>query len=573
MQRVLFLALLTLICSYPFFRSTIALGHDVMFHLLRIESIAKGLSQGILPVRLYQAQAYGLGYPCGVCYPDTFLYAPALLRCLGLSLKGAYVAFIVMVNAATAFLALYSFRRLFGSYEAGMACTALWALAPYRLCCLFIRASVGEYLALVFAPLLALGIWATLGTDRWKNGWVWLGLACAGIAQSHLLSIVLFALIGLPVVVVLLVRGTASHKLFGLAKAAVLATALSLWFVVPFLSFYTQHAMKVAGVVEDTFRWSLEPAQLLAPFQSFEGVSSPLGDSLESEMPLGLGWALMLGVPAWIATLDTSRKDSDEAPDAPVALLLVVAACVAALLTTYLFPWYKQYDAGLIGAVIGKLAVIQFPWRFLGQASILLALLWGVLLQRWRGNAVRALALAALCLSVLEAGYATSTYVRHAYVLPEEQLLAEAGAEIGAGEYLPEGVELDDVKARADRQPIASSEMLEIQASGWQNSQSYVITYRNNGAGEERISLPVLWCKLLKATATTDTGDTTTRALGAADGFVELVVGAQEQATVEVRFVEPLTWRLAEVASLLVAAGLVAQAVRTHRGRARENAR
>ena len=370
-------------------------------------------------------------------------------------------------------------------------------------------------------------------------------------------------------VVVLLVRGTASHKLFGLAKATVLATALSLWFAVPFLSFYTQHAMKVAGVVEDTFKWALEPAQLLAPFQSFEGVSSPLGDSLESEMPLGLGWALLLGIPAWIVTLDTSREGANKTADAPVALLLAVAAGIAALLTTYLFPWYKQYDVGLLGAVIGKLAVIQFPWRFLGQASILLALLWGVLLLRWRGNAVRALALVALCLSVLEAGYATSTYVRHAYVLPEEQLLAEAGAEIGAGEYLPEDMELDDVKARADRQPIASSDMLEIQASGWQNAQSYVITYRNNGAGEERISLPVLWCKLLKATATTDTGKDEPRALGIAGGFAELIVEPQEQATVEVRFVEPLPWRLAEVVSVLTVIGLVAWAEYARRGKAR----
>ena len=563
--RVLLIVVLTLVSSYPFLRSTIALGHDVMFHILRIESIARGLSQGIFPVRLYQAQAFGLGYPCGVCYPDTFLYPVALLRCLGLSLKGSYVTFIVAANAATAAIALFSFRRMFKSDATAALCTTLWTLAPYRLCCVMVRASVGEYLALAFAPLLALGVWATLDSTHEEHGWVWLGLACAGIVQSHVLSVVLFAVIGFPMVAVLLVRGRGQHKAVDLLRAVGLAAALSLWYVVPFLSFYTQHALKVGGVVEDCFSWTLEPAQLLAPFQTFAGVSSPIGSSLKDEMPMGIGWCLLLALPAMAIALDgADREGSDEEPRGiRYEWLVLVMLLVSVVLTTYLFPWYKQFDGGIVGRLVGKLAVIQFPWRFLGEASFLLVLLWGVLLARWQGKVANVLVAAALCLCVIEAGFATGTFVRYAPVMSEDQLLAEAGAEIGAGEYLPQEMELDDVSGRRDGLPIVSSDVVAIDEASWRNAQTYAITYRNEGAGEERISLPVIWCKLLQARVTTEDGRTEVAQLGQQGGFAELVVAPGTHATAEVRFVEPIAWRMAEAASLATLVALIVWTVRS----------
>ncbi len=52
-------------------------GDDIMFHLLRIEGLAKSFSNGIIPCKLQTNWAYGYGYAVSVFYGDLFLSVPA----------------------------------------------------------------------------------------------------------------------------------------------------------------------------------------------------------------------------------------------------------------------------------------------------------------------------------------------------------------------------------------------------------------------------------------------------------------------------------------------------------------
>ena len=61
-------------------------GHDISFHLMRIEGLAEGLKMGQFPVKIQPAWYEGFGYGCSVFYGDLFLYIPACLRLLGVSL-------------------------------------------------------------------------------------------------------------------------------------------------------------------------------------------------------------------------------------------------------------------------------------------------------------------------------------------------------------------------------------------------------------------------------------------------------------------------------------------------------
>ena len=51
--------------------------HDVIFHFGRISSLANGIEQGIFPVKLYSAQAFGFGYVDGRADARPYAVNPA----------------------------------------------------------------------------------------------------------------------------------------------------------------------------------------------------------------------------------------------------------------------------------------------------------------------------------------------------------------------------------------------------------------------------------------------------------------------------------------------------------------
>ena len=70
----IFLLLAICLSCFGLLNETIPGGHDLIFHLSRIEAISKGLQFGEFPVRIYPDYFYGYGYANGIMYPDLFLY-------------------------------------------------------------------------------------------------------------------------------------------------------------------------------------------------------------------------------------------------------------------------------------------------------------------------------------------------------------------------------------------------------------------------------------------------------------------------------------------------------------------
>ena len=69
-------------------------GHDMMFHLVRLQGIAEGLEFGTFPVRMNSAWFGGYGMPTGIFYPNLFLYPAALLYLAGTSLRRRGAVFL-----------------------------------------------------------------------------------------------------------------------------------------------------------------------------------------------------------------------------------------------------------------------------------------------------------------------------------------------------------------------------------------------------------------------------------------------------------------------------------------------
>ena len=144
---------ITLLASYPLFYGMVGPGHDLNFHLYRIEGIKDGLLSGQFPVRLHPTHNNGYGYISSSVYPELFLYFPAFLRLLGASPVMAYHTFLILINAGTAWIMYVCARGISGSRYAGLLASVLYTLSTWRIINLYHRAAIGAALAMVFFPV------------------------------------------------------------------------------------------------------------------------------------------------------------------------------------------------------------------------------------------------------------------------------------------------------------------------------------------------------------------------------------------------------------------------------------
>lgn len=230
----------TLYLSYPLFIDVIYYGQDIYCHIARIEGIKEGLLSGQFPVRIHPQAIFNAGYPSSCFYPELFLYIPAILRLLGVSMPLSYNLFLVMINGATIAVSYFSFKHLFKDQYIGLFGSILYSSSIYRLMHLYTRAALGDSLVFIFLPLLIYGLYEIFFNDSKK--WIYFVLACTGVLQSHILNTIIIAVFIVIFCTLSVKRLFVKERLFAFLKACGLLVLLNLWFLVPFIQVNLQGA-------------------------------------------------------------------------------------------------------------------------------------------------------------------------------------------------------------------------------------------------------------------------------------------------------------------------------------------
>lgn len=444
---------LALLASYPLFTDFLTVGMDQEFHLRRIEGLFGALQSGQWPARISTQHFGGKGYATGVMYPELFLYFPAALRLAGASILFSWKALLFAINLGTAFSAYFCGRRLMNSRAAGMAAAIVYLLSPYRLCDLYIRAALGEVLAMAFLPLLLYSLWQLLAGDAGQ--WPWLVLACTGIFQSHILTTEMTAVFAVLCALAALPALIKPARLAALGKAAGLTVLVNLWFLVPFLTYTLKGGFKIFGSRVDLHQHALYPAQMFSTFWSADpGLWSQSLGSLDSEMLLTLGLAplVCLGLLAagwWLFDVQSGPRPG---------LRQGVAAAVAAGLCLYAasvyFPWELLQR---IPALDRLLSPVQFPWRTLAFAAACFAVVAAAAVIPFRGRGAKLAVLGVLlAVAVLPASSLMDGLLATPVYMGQTDGIAHIGGNYN--EYLPEGVN-DETLAAASSALEPQSEL------------------------------------------------------------------------------------------------------------------
>lgn len=139
----------------------------------------------------------GYGYATPLFYSQLFLYIPALIYCLGAPLQVSYQIYAILINAASCLICFYCIKELFRNKRFALFGAILYTLSAYRLADVYTRASVGEYTAMAFLPLVLYGFARVYMTEEKKITWhdympIVIGLT--GIIRCHILTCELTAL-------------------------------------------------------------------------------------------------------------------------------------------------------------------------------------------------------------------------------------------------------------------------------------------------------------------------------------------------------------------------------------------
>lgn len=542
----------------PFYADYLTAGHDIPFHLLRIEGLAKGLSDHVFPVKIHPVWARDHGYAVGVMYGNAFLYFPALLRRFGYSIQSAYKLYAAAINLGTVVISYFMFKKMFRSKKIGLLGCLVYSLSIYRLVDTYTRAAVGEYTAMMFFPVILCGFYLSF-TEATKGNWqkpaILTALGITGLIQSHVLSCEMAAFVILPACLILIKRVCRRYTFAALASAALLAVLLNLGFLVPFLDYYK------AGLYITSEQWAgstigffqengLFPVQLFTLFGHAVGSAWQIQAGVSKEVTISMGIIFLLGLLLFFSLLLCHNRECRACRNFIPACVCTALGCLLLYMSTCYFPW--DAIASLGGPVNDLVYSLEFPWRLLAPATALLTFSCCFAVSAFYDIYGRATAYP-LLLSMLTLLAVNCGWFLYHYIFSVEPYHVYATYELDSMtmysyDYLPEGTNPEDITDNLIIQEgITAFDSYEKQGTKILCS----ITAENSGG---YIDFPLNYYKYYVCRDAA-TGEELEVSPGY-NSMLRVTFPAAYSGSVTIAFQEPLHWRLSECLSLLTLLGL-----------------
>ena len=549
----------------PLMGAYLGTGHDLEFHLARIEGMTDALRSGQFPVRLPGWWNGGLGYAVSLFYSELFLTVPALFRLIGFTPQEAYKFYVLFVQILAVSISWYSFGRIFRSRTETAAAVFLYTASTVQFSNVYMRAAAGQYTAYVFLPLVLYGVWRLYGEETEIRGKeslrqsaaavLPLVLGISGVLESHVIS-TLIIVIALVIYALVCWRRTFRLRTLGrIGLSVILTAALNAWYIVPFMDMFREkYASSSVLKIGEPETQAVFPYQLFVLFPKGTGKSYAFQTGLGStgEMSFSVGAGLILGgmVYALIRVMapDRNRHRKSDA--------LFVSSIIVLFMTTYLFPWDFLQRLSPVTALVIK--NIQLPWRLLDLGVLLMIIpvvkTCGMLAKGAKDLRVTTAAAAGfVALGMLGTGYMMSDYLNNTHwTYPVDEYAIDSYG-ISAGEYLPEGVSAEKLRAL---DPEAWEEGPEVSVRDVsRTSSSITADVVNSGDAESYADFGYLYYRGYLAE---DEASGALMAVGPAeDHRVRVVIPPHYEGRLRVFYYARKIWRVSEAVSLLTALLLI----------------
>ncbi len=407
------------------FHSGLPRTHEGNSYLYRVWAIARCLAEGQWDARWIGEFAHGYGYPLFNFYAPGLYYAAALFRGLGfsylLSVKCATVAACCLGGWGAWLLG----RRFWGSRRAAYWTSMLFVFFPYRACNLNIRGDFSELAAICLIPW---ALWAFDGAMRRPSVRRIVAAAAwfAAIVYAHNTTALSFAAF-LPLYLLAQWIAAAGPRYWRAASAAALAAigglALSAAFWLPALAekgFTHAEIMFKPGSHFDAAENLLSLAMLFDhDWRDYDASAKVTATAL---MAHGLGWPAWIGIFGALAAafLPFATRSSCRWRRRVFAVGVLLALVLLSMLQISRPFWVH----------VPLARTLQFPWRLLGLAGAMSALMGGGLAHRLAPLVCRAAPRlrrdARIALTIAIALWALPTLRPFHYIYPQDREIEDA---------------------------------------------------------------------------------------------------------------------------------------------------
>ncbi|MGQ0604737.1 MAG: 6-pyruvoyl-tetrahydropterin synthase-related protein, partial [Anaerolineales bacterium] len=364
LSRLLVAASLASAALVPLLNPQLPRSADGRPHLFRIILLDNAIRNGEWWPRYSPELAYRNGYPL------INIYAP-LTYYLGVVLHGLGLDFVPALHAIFAFTLIFGgwgaftlAADWFGRFAGGVAAAA-FVFAPYTLFNTLTRGAAPEALAVALLPWL---LWSLHHALRAPSALALLRLSLlyAALLLTHNLTALLgTGLLGVWLVVEIVTarphvsRVTLHVSLVTLSFLCGLALAAFFWLPALLETGAVQVAQLTAPATLDFRNYFLSFAQLFTPTFTFDPRLEPVS------VPVAFG---VVNAAFAVLALLLWRRYPNHIPRWRIAVLGWLCA---------VFLWMALALSQPVWEAVNGLRVIQFPWRFLGPASVCAALLCG----------------------------------------------------------------------------------------------------------------------------------------------------------------------------------------------------
>lgn len=338
-----------LLYVYLFKAKVIPLGWDTQFHLNRIEELYRSIQTGHVFSSTGTYTFSSIGLAINRFYPYLFLYLFAILRFIFNPII-AYNLGCFILTLASLFISYLSVRSLTKSNKTAFLFSVIYNNSGYLLLQISMRGDIAEYIALILLPLIFVG-YKKLFSSSYQ--WLWLPLGMILVCYNHILSVMLFTFFLLCLFVLEYNKITLlviKRLLISIGITAVFCLPL----LVTMLRARSRTSVIIPIVPDVLINEALSPSTLLL-------------NSLNNASPnnlLDVNLGLVVTIVSVFGILVFKSKNQNLINLECLGIFFVV-------LSTNIFPWFVFQNT--------PLNVIQFPWRFLGLATLCFSLVFAKL--------------------------------------------------------------------------------------------------------------------------------------------------------------------------------------------------
>ena len=450
-KYIILLIIFIVLAFCPLFFKGIFIGHDISFHLSRIEGLTEGLKNGTFPVLIYPGYLNNYGYASGIFYPDFFLYFPAFLHLLGISTILSYKISLGIITILITLSMYFCIKKITHSQKSATLVTILYLMSSYRITDMWVRAAFGETMTIIFWPFVILGLYEIIYNN--ENNWKYLTIGLTGIVLSHLISILFAALTVIVFSLINIKRITANKsRLKNLIKAGIFSILITSFFTFPLIEI----------MQSDTFNYSTYSNGDLVTSRAVEPLYTILEIPSHKEpwIPQGIGIVFI-----YLFFKYSTKKQANNS----FKTLCLLFGLTLLLASTTLFPWE------ILGKIIG---IIQFPWRLYLPVTILFLFGFSENLEHSKNITIVFFALFTFLIG---------TYYTYRY----DTTTKEYKYNIMAGEYIPVNIDTNEYYQRGEK--ITSNNNIEVEYT--RKGTSFEINYKNNQNDNTYLELPLLYYK------------------------------------------------------------------------------